>query len=84
MPGMAAPTAEHRDQAAEEVRELRRAQANMRLLLIAGIGLFTLFLVGLAGFLYISTTWTESAASGSVAPASSGGAKQTDPSASEL
>jgi hypothetical protein len=84
MPGMATPTTEHRDQAPEELQELRRAQANMRLLLIAGIGLFTLFLVGLATFLYISTKWNDPQVTDASEAGAPSATQQADLSSSEL
>ncbi len=81
---MATRTPEHRDQAPEELRELRRAQDNMRRLLIAGIGLFTLFLVGLASFLYLSTKWNDAPVPGASGPGSPSATQQADLSSSEL
>jgi hypothetical protein len=81
---MPTPTAAQRDDAPEELHELRRAQANMRLLLIAGIGLFTLFLAGLAGFLYVSTKWNDPEVPEASGPGSPSATQQADLTSSDL
>jgi len=56
----------------------------MRLLLIAGIGLFTLFLAGLAGFLYVSTKWNDPEVPEASGPGSPSATQQADLTSSDL